>query len=83
MEQPISIDVDMIEVITRLSSMGENPAQYLDDKTKENTLVEEMKRTYGTERGPRGIIIKRISEVVTWMATNLMACKMMRKCRKE
>jgi hypothetical protein len=31
--------------------MGENPAQYLDEKTKEKALAEEMKRTYGTERG--------------------------------
>ena len=63
--------------------MGENPTQYLDEKTKEKTLAEEMKRTYGTERGLRDIIFKRISDVVTWMATKLMACKMFRKCRKE
>jgi hypothetical protein len=39
--------------------------QYLDDKTKDKSLEEEMKKTYGIERGSKGIIIKRISEPVT------------------
>jgi hypothetical protein len=60
MEEPVSIDVELIAFITGLSSMGESPMQYLDDKTKEKSLAEEMKKTYGTERGSRGIIIKRI-----------------------
>jgi hypothetical protein len=42
-----------------------------------------MKQTYGTERGSRGIIINRISEPTTRLATKLMACKLLRKCRKE
>jgi hypothetical protein len=75
MEQPVSIDVEMIAVITGLPSMGENLAQYLDDKTKEKALNEEMKRTYGIERGLHDIIIQRINDVATQMATKLMACK--------
>jgi hypothetical protein len=55
----------------------------LDDKTKEKSLVEEMKKTYGTERGSQGIIINRISEPVTRLETKLMACKLLRKCHKE
>jgi hypothetical protein len=51
LEEPISIDVELISFITGLSSMGESPTQYLDDKTKEKSLAEEMKKTYGTERG--------------------------------
>jgi hypothetical protein len=46
-------------------------------------LAEEMKKTYGTERGSREIIIKRISDATTRLATKLMACKFLRKCRKE
>jgi hypothetical protein len=83
LEQPVSIDVELIALITGLPSMGENPAQYLDDKTKEKSLAEEMKKTYGTERGSCGIIIKRINDATMRMATKLMACKMLRKCRKE
>jgi hypothetical protein len=46
-------------------------------------LVEEMKKKYDTERGSRGIIIRRISDTATRMATKIMACKLLRKCRKE
>jgi hypothetical protein len=42
-----------------------------------------MKQIYGKKRGFRGIIINRISEPTTWIATKLMACKLLRKCRKE
>jgi hypothetical protein len=83
MEHPVSIDMELIAVIIRLPSMGEKPAQYLDDKTKEKALEEEMKSTYGIERGSCSMIIKRISDVVTWMATNLMAYKMLLKCHKK
>jgi len=77
MEQPVSIDLEMTTLITRLSSMGENPMQYLDDKTKEKTPAEEMKRTYGREVYLCDIIM------VIWMATKILACKMSRKCHKE
>jgi hypothetical protein len=62
LDRPVSIDVELIAKITGLPTDGEKPAQYLDDKTKEKSLAEEMKKTYGTERGSRGIIINRISE---------------------
>ena len=42
-----------------------------------------MKKAYGTKRGSHNIIIKRISDETTRMATKLMACKMLRKCCKE
>jgi hypothetical protein len=42
-----------------------------------------MKQTYGTERESRGIIINRIGEPKTKIATKLMTCKLLRKCRKE
>jgi hypothetical protein len=73
----------MITFITSLPSMGESLVQFLDDKTKEKGLVEEMKKTYGMERGSPRIIIKRINDAAMRMATKLMACKLLRKCRKE
>jgi hypothetical protein len=51
LDEPVSIDVELISFITGLPSNGEKPTQYLDDKTKEKALAEEMKKTYGTERG--------------------------------
>jgi hypothetical protein len=82
-EEPVSIDVELITFIIGMPSRGENPMQYFDDKTQEKVLAEEMKKTYDTERGSRGIIIKRISDATTRLATKLMACKLLRKCRKE
>jgi hypothetical protein len=82
-EEPVSIDVELIVYITGLPSRGESPVQFLDDKTKEKALAEEMKKMYGTERGSCRIIIKRISDATTRLATKLMACKFLRKCRKE
>jgi len=48
MDKPISIDVDLIAEITTFPTDGENLEQYLDDKTKEKVVVEDMKKTYGT-----------------------------------
>jgi hypothetical protein len=62
---------------------GMDPMQFLDDKTKEKALTEEMKNKYDTDRGTRGIIIKRINDVATQMAAKILACKLLRKCRKE
>jgi hypothetical protein len=42
-----------------------------------------MKNKYGTKRGLCGIIIKHISDIVTRMATKIMACKLIRKFCKE
>jgi hypothetical protein len=55
----------------------------LHDKTKEKALAEEMKNTYGTERGSQGIIINKISEPTTILETKFMACKLLRKFCKE
>jgi len=65
LDKLILIDVELIAHITGLSSRGMDPVQFLDDKTKDKSLAEEMKNKYGTDRGMRGIIIKRINDVVT------------------
>jgi hypothetical protein len=83
LEHIVSIGIEIIRHITGLPSWGEEPAQFLYDKTKEKALAEEMKKNYGTKRGLRGIIIKRISDATTRMATKIMACNLLRKFRKE
>jgi hypothetical protein len=60
-----------------------DPTQFLKDKTKEKSLAKEMKNKYGTDRGMRGIIIKRINDVATQMAAKIMAYNLLRKCREE
>jgi hypothetical protein len=83
LEEPIYIDVELISFITGLPCQGKSLMQYLEEKMKEKALAEEMKKTYGTERGSCRIIIKCISDATTRLATKIMACKLLRKCRKE
>jgi hypothetical protein len=82
-EDLVSIYVELISYIKGLPSRGENPAQYLDDKTMENVLIEDMKKTYGIEKGSRGIIIKPISDTTMRLATKIMAFKLLKKFCKE
>jgi hypothetical protein len=49
-EDLVSKDVDLIAFITGMPYRGEIHMQYLDEKTKEKALVEEMNNTYGTKR---------------------------------
>jgi hypothetical protein len=60
-----------------------DPAQFLDDKSREKTLEEEMKKKYGTDRGTRGIIIKRINDVATQLGAKILSCRLLGKCRRE
>jgi hypothetical protein len=39
LEEPVSIDVELIEFITCLPSNNEKPSQNLNDKTKEKSLA--------------------------------------------
>jgi hypothetical protein len=83
MEKLILIDVDLIIEITGFPIVGENPEKYLYDKTKEKSLEEEIKNTYNTDRGSRGLTFNRISEPVMRLETNMMDCKLIKKCCKE
>jgi hypothetical protein len=47
----VLMDVDLIANITGFPSRGMDPMQFLDEKTKEKELEEEMKNKYGTDRG--------------------------------
>jgi hypothetical protein len=60
-----------------------DPVLILDDKSKEKALAEEMKKKYDTMRGTRDIIIKWINNAATQMGTNILACKLLIKCRKD
>jgi hypothetical protein len=42
-----------------------------------------MNKKYGTDRGTRGIIVKRINDAATQLGVKILACKLLRKCRRE
>jgi hypothetical protein len=83
LDKPIPITIELIAQITVLPIRGMDPALILDDKSKEKALAEEMKKKYGTARGTRGIMIKRINNAATQLGANILACKFLRKCRKD
>jgi hypothetical protein len=61
LDKPVHITIELITQITGLPTRGMDLALILDDKSKEKALAEEMKNKYDTNRGTRGIIIKRIN----------------------
>jgi hypothetical protein len=77
LDKLVSIDVNLIMHITWFSSRGMDLMQFLYDKIKEKSLAKEMKNKYGTVRGTRGIIIKRINDATTKMAATILACKLL------
>jgi len=83
MERHVPIDVDLIAKIIGLLVDRVKPDQYLGDKMKENTIVEEVKSQFGTNRGSIGMIIKNINDRAKIFVTKLMVRKLLRKCHKE
>jgi hypothetical protein len=51
LDKLVSIDVELNVHIIGLPAKGMDLVQFLDDKTKEKALAEEMKKKYGTNRG--------------------------------
>jgi len=51
LDKLMSIDVELIVHITGFPYWGMDPMLFLDDKTKEKELAEEMKKKYNTDRG--------------------------------
>jgi hypothetical protein len=83
MDKPFPITIDLIVQITRLRIRGMDPTLFLDEKTKEKALVEEIKKKNGTARGTRGIIIKQINNAAMKLGMEILSCKLLRKFHKE
>jgi len=82
-DRHVSIYVYLIAKITISPIDDAEPEQYLDDKTKEKSLAEEIKKKCRTDRGSKGLIINWISEPTMRLEIKLMACKLLRKFHKE
>jgi len=55
----------------------------LENKARDKEIVEEVKAQFKTYRGKRGIVIMDINDPMTRFFINIMAFKLLRKCRKE
>jgi len=83
LDKCVSIDLEIIAKITGLPIWGMDPGLFLDDKTKEKALAEEMKKKYDIDMGTRGIIVKRINDAATQLGVKLLSCKLLRKSHRE
>jgi hypothetical protein len=83
MDRLVHIDVDLIEKIIGFPTSGVKPEDYLENKARDKEIAEEVKAQFGTNRGNRGIVIKDINDPAMRFSMKLMACKLLRKCRKE
>jgi hypothetical protein len=83
MDKPVQIDVALISKITGFPTFGAQPKNFLENKVHEKELAEQVKAQFHTTRVNRGIIIKEINDNMTRFVSKLMACKLLRKCRRE
>ena len=83
MDKPLQIDVALISKITGLPTFGVQPKEYVDNKARKKEITQLVKAQFGTSWGNRGIVLKDINDNVTRFTNNIMACKQLRKCRKQ
>jgi hypothetical protein len=83
MDRLVQLDVALITKITGLPTVGACLEEYLENKARENEIVELVKEQFGTIRGNRGIMLRDINDNATRFTSKIMACNMFRKCRKE
>jgi hypothetical protein len=72
MDRPMPIIVYFITTITEIPMDEENLEKYLEDKTKEKSISDEIKAKYGIERGNRGIKISDINDLAMIFATRIL-----------
>lgn len=80
LEEPIPITADLIDQISWLPCKGKEPAT-IARKSSDLALAEAMKAKYKLEKKKRGYTITSIRDKWMHIATQLLAGKVMRKCR--
>jgi hypothetical protein len=55
----------------------------LDNKASKKEIAELVKEQFGTKKGNKGIFLRDINNNVERFTNKLMACKVLRRCRKE
>jgi hypothetical protein len=82
LDRPVLIDTQIIMWITILSSAWEDPLPMFTDETHEKELVERMKEKYGMHKGACGLDVERINDDYVNFLTQVLDCKLLRKCHK-
>ena len=77
----IVIDGELIHRITGLPMAGPNPGTEFPSKHEDTKLAQSMKEHFGLTKGKRGYHTSAIQEQNIRFANELLACKIIRKCR--
>jgi hypothetical protein len=78
----VSIDTDFIVCIIGLPSHEEDPTLLFFDKKNEKTLSKSMREMFHTHREQRGLDVTGICDLKIRFVTQVLACKLLRKCIK-
>ena len=81
LEEPIPITKHLIHRITQLPCKGEDPVDISEGKRSDLAITKAMKKKYKLEKKKRGYAIFSINEKLLRVATQILAGKVMRKCR--
>jgi hypothetical protein len=78
----ITVDMMLINRITRLSMQGPDPHEYYPRKTTDRALVKKIKEDYGdVEKGTRGYKVASIESGIVHLACQLITGKLVHKNR--
>jgi hypothetical protein len=82
LDHRITIDIELINKITRLSMKSPDPHEYYTRKTTYRALVKKIKEAYGdVEKGARGYKVASIESGAVRLACKLIAGKLVHKNR--
>ena len=80
-DKKIPINGELIQRITGLPITGPNPVTEFPSKHEDTKLAQTMKECFDLSKGKRGYHTSAIQEHHIHFAAELLACKIMRKCR--
>ena len=83
LEEPIPIMDHLIHRITRLPCKGEYPTDISEGKSSDLAITEAMKKKNKLAKKKMGYAISSINDKVVRVATQILASKVMCKCRTD
>ena len=80
-DKKIPINGELIHRITALPIVGPDPGTEFPSKHEDTKLAQSMKERFSLAKGKRGYHTSAIQQHNIRFAVELLACKLMRKCR--
>ena len=80
-DKSIPINGELIHRITGLPIVGPDPGTEFPSKHEDTKLAQSMKENFGLAKGKCGYHTTAIEEQKIRFAANLLACKIIQKCR--